>query len=216
MVDIKCEENSSFPVNGTGWMVVYGVGGTPNDVPSSFFYRPYVISRGNTLMETELDMNYQVLRNIPNPTNNTDATTKQYVDTQVKAGGTIIGDISMNANKITNLAYPLTSSHAATKQYVEMSGIFSILNSATATYIDGYIKQNAECLYACERILKTEVRMVPNSRAISILFYQTLSGLNAVQTVSSRRPKLSTTKNAIKGARRAILLIRKYIRQSLI
>ena len=62
--------------------------------------------------------------------------------------------------------------------------------------MDGYIKQNAECLSFCERGLKEEVRMAPNSRAISTLFDQTLSGLNAVQTVSSRRPKLSTGKNA--------------------
>ena len=84
---------------------------------------------------------------------------------------------------------------AATKQYVDISGIFSILNSATATYVDGYIKQNAECLYSRERGTKEEVIITPK-RAISTLFDQTLSGLNAVQTVSSRRPKLSTGKNA--------------------
>ena len=38
--------------------------------------------------------------------------------------------------------------------------------------------------------------MAPNSRAITTLFDQTLSGLNAVQTDSGKRPKLSTTKNA--------------------
>ena len=108
----------------------------------------------------------------------------------------MLGDIDMHANKITNLVYPVLSADAATKQYVDLSGIFSILSSATATYIDGYIKQNAECLYSCERELKTEVLMTPTSRAITTLFDQTLSGLKAVQTVSSRRPKLSTGKNA--------------------
>ena len=113
-------------------------------------------------METGNDMNYQVLQNLPTPTANSHAAPKQYVGTQVKAGRTMTGDINMNANKITNLAYPVLSTDAATKQYVDISGIFSILNSATA----------------------------------STLFDRTLSGLNAVQTVSNRRPKLSTGKNA--------------------
>ena len=104
----------------------------------------------------------------------------------------MLGDIDMNSNKITNLAYPLNSADAATKQYVDISGIFSILNSATATYVDGYVKQNAECLYSCERELPSEARFTPSTRAISTLFDQTLSGLNATQSVVARRPKLST------------------------
>ena len=78
---------------------------------------------------------------------------------------------------------------------MDISGIFSILNSATATYVDGYIKQNAECLYSCERGTKEEVVMTP-TRKITTLFDQTLSGLNATQSVVARRPKLSTGKNA--------------------
>ena len=195
MVDIKCEGTLSTSVAATGWMVVYGIEGTHNDVPSAVFDRPYVISKGDMVMEVKIDMNYQVLRNLPAPTNNTDAATKQYVDTAVKTGRTMTGDINMNSNKVTNVAYPVLSTDAATKQYVDISGIFSILNSATSTYIDGYIKQNAECLYSCKRGTKEEVRMTP-TRAISTLFDQTLSVLNAVQTVSSRRPKLSTGKNA--------------------
>ena len=186
----------SSSVAATGWMIAYGVEGTHNDVPSSVFDRPYVIARGSLFMETGIDMNYQTLDNLPAPTFTSQAVPKKYVDTQVKAGRTMTGDIDMSANKITNLAYPVLSTDAATKQYVDISGIVFILNSATATYIDGYIKQNAECVYSCERELKTEVSMTPNSRNISTLFYQTLSGLNAVQTVSSRIPKLSTGKNA--------------------
>ena len=72
---------------------------------------------------------------------------------------------------------------------------FSILNYATSTYVDGYIKQNAECLYSCERELKTEVITTP-TRTISTFFDQTLSGLNATQSVVRKRPKLSTGKNA--------------------
>ena len=157
MVDIKCDGDSSSSANGTGWMIVYGISGTHNDVPSSVLDCPFLIFRGDMFMEVDLDMNYQGLRNLPNPTNQADA---------------------------------------ATKQYVDISGIFSILNSATATYVDGYIKQNAECLYSCERGLPTEARFTPSTRAISTLFDQTLSGLNATQSVVARRPKLSTGKNA--------------------
>ena len=119
-------------------------------------------------METGINMNYQILKNLPNPTADFQAARKKYVDdkTAVKmdhSGGQMLGDIDMNANKIMNLAFPVNSADAATKQYVDISGIFSILNSATATYVDGYIKQNAECLYSCEKDLKTEVLTMPNS-----------------------------------------------------
>ena len=196
MVDIKCDGASSSPVDGTGWMVVYGIKGTHNDVPSSVFDRPYVIARGDMFMEIDLDMNCQVLRNLPPPSDNTDAATKEYVDKEVTMGRTMGGDINMNSKKITNLPYPTNQADAATKGYVDVAEIFSILNSATATYVDGYIKQNAECLYSCERELPTEARFTPSTRAISTLFDQTLSGLNATQSVVARRPKLSTRKNA--------------------
>ena len=159
MVDIKCDGDSSSPANGTGWMIVCGISGTHNDVPSDVLDRLFVNKRGDMFMEVDLDMNYQGLRNLPNPTNQTDA---------------------------------------ATKEYVDISGIFSILNNATATYVDGYIKQNAECLYSCERGIPTEARFTPSTRYISTLFDQTLSGLNATQSVVARRPKLSTGKNAKK------------------
>ena len=100
MVDIKCEGTLSTSVAATGWMVVYGVEGTHSDVPSAVFDRPYVISRGSLFMETGIEMNYQVLQNLPAPTANSYAATKQYVDTQVKAGRTMTGDINMNSNKI--------------------------------------------------------------------------------------------------------------------
>ena len=201
MVDIKCDGTSSSPTNGTGWMVVYGIEGTHNDVPSAVFDRPFVIHRGSILMEIPLDMNYQILRNLPDPTADFQAARKKYVDDKTAekldhSGGQMLGDIDMNANKITNLAYPTNSADAATKQYVDIAGLFSILNSATATYVDRYIKQNAECLYSCERELPSEARITPSTRTISTLFDQTLFGLNATQSVVARRPKLSTGKNA--------------------
>ena len=78
--------------------------------------------------------------------------------------------IDMNSNKITNLPSPTNQTDAATKQYIDISGIFSILNYATTTFIDEYVKQNAECLYSCERGLPTEARFTPLTRAISTLF----------------------------------------------
>ena len=182
-------------------MIVYGISGTDNDVPSAVFDRPFVIQQGNMLMETGIDMSYQILKNLPNRTGDFQAARKKYVDDKTvtkldHSGGSMLGDIDMNANSITNLAYPTNQADAATKQYVDISGIFSILNSATETYVDEYIKQKAECLYSCERELPSEARFTPSTRAISTLFDQTLSGLNATQSNVTRRPKLSTGKHA--------------------
>ena len=201
IVDIKCDGDASSPVKGTGSMIVYGISGTHNDVDSAVFDRLFVIQQGNMLMETGTDMSYQILKNLPDPTGDFQAARKKYVDDKTvtkldHSGGSMLGDIDTNSNSITNLAYPTNQADAATKQYTDISGIFSILNSATATYVDGYIKQNAECLYSCERELPSEARFTPSTRAISTLFDQTLSGLNATQSVVARRPKLSTGKNA--------------------
>ena len=193
--------NFFFPCQWVGWLIVYGISGTDNDVPSAVFDRSFVIQQGNMLMETGIDMSYQILKNLPNPTGDFQAARKKYVDDKTvtkldHSGGSMLGDIDMNANSITNLAYPTNQADAATKQYVDISGIFSILNSATETYVDEYIKQKAECLYSCERELPSEARFTPSTRAISTLFDHTLSGLNATQSNVARRPKLSTGKHA--------------------
>ena len=59
----------------------------------------------------------------------------------------------------------------------------TLTNVSIDCCIDGCIKQNAECLYSCERATKEEVRITP-TRAISTLFDQTLSGLKAIQDPS--------------------------------
>ena len=156
MVDIKCDGDASSPANGTGWMIVYGISGTHNDVPSIVLDTPAITQGGAQIMQVE---------------------------------------INMNQNKLTHLPTPTDSTQAATKGYVDISGIYSILSLATATYVDGYIKENAECMYSVERGTKEEVVFTP-SRSISTLFDQTLSGLNATQSTVALRPKLSTTKNA--------------------
>ena len=127
MVDIKCDGTSSSPTNGTGWMIVYGISGTHNDVPSAVFDRPFVIQQGNMLMETGIDMSYQILKNLPDPTGDFQAARKKYVDDKTvtkldHSGGQMLGDIDMNSNSITNLAYPTNQADAATKRYVDISG----------------------------------------------------------------------------------------------
>ena len=114
------------------------------------------------------------------------------------SGGNMVMQVplAMANQAIKNLPWPTGPEQAATKSYVDTSGIYSILSHATATYVDGYIKENAECLYSVERGKKEEVVITASSRAILSLNDQTLSGLNATQSVLSRRPILSTTKNA--------------------
>ena len=114
------------------------------------------------------------------------------------SGGSMVMQVplAMANQAIKNLPWPTGPEQAATKSYVDTSGIYSILSHATATYVDGYIKENAECLYSVERGTKEEVIITASSRAILRLYDKTLSGLIATQSVLSRRPILSTTKNA--------------------
>ena len=143
MVDIKSYGDASSPAKGEGWMIVYGIEGTHNDVPSTVIDTLYTISGGDMLMQAPINMNKQTIENLPLPNEN---------------------------------------SQAASKEYVDISGIFSILEHATATFVDGYIKQNAECQFSVERGTKEELRFNSATKAISTLFDQTLSGLNATQT----------------------------------
>ena len=104
--------------------------------------------------------------------------------------------LKMNMKDLFNVKNPIHDHDAATKKYVDEAGLNTILNSATSTYIDGYIKENAECLYSVEKALKTEVVFDGSERRVTTLFDQTLSLLNSNQTTQARQPALSTTKNA--------------------
>ena len=157
MIDLKSVGDVNSPAQGEGWLIVYGIEGKHNDVPSSILDTTFTITNGDMLLQAP---------------------------------------INMNKNTIKNLPLPTEASQAASKEYVDISGIYSILSQATTTFIDGNIKQNAECLYSVERATKEELVYSSSTRVISTLFDQTLSGLNATQSTVARRPKLSTTKNA--------------------
>ena len=118
MIDLKSDGDASSPAKGEGWLIVYGITGTHNDVSSSVLDTPFLITGGSMHMQVPLDMRNQVLRNVPWPTGTGDAATKIYVDT---------------------------------------TGIYIVLNQVTATFIDGFIKEHAECLYSVERGTKEEV-----------------------------------------------------------
>ena len=51
-------------------------------------------------------------------------------------------------------------------------------------------------MYSCDRKLKPEVLIVPNTHNIQVIYDQTLSGYNATQTTPSLRPGISSAKNA--------------------
>ena len=155
MIDLKSKGGAATPTRGNGRLIVYGIKGTHNDVSSSVLDAVYTITNGDMLMQAPINMNQKTIKNLPLPT---------------------------------------SESQAASKEYVDL-GIFPILNNATAVFIDSYIQEHAECLYSVERGTKDEVIMTA-TRTISKIYDKTLSSLDVAQTIVSRRPKLSTSKNA--------------------
>ena len=64
-IDMHCQGTASSPKQGIGYMIVYGVKGSQNDVDSSVYDTPYVIENGKIVMQTDLDMNvYRLLNSI--------------------------------------------------------------------------------------------------------------------------------------------------------
>ena len=111
MIDLKMKGGAATPQNVDGWLIVYGITGTHNNVSSSVLDAVYTITNGNMLMQAPINMNRKTIKNLPLPT---------------------------------------SASQAASKAYVDGSRI-SILQHATATFVDDYIKENAECLYFVDR-----------------------------------------------------------------
>lgn len=71
-------------------------------------------------MTGAINMNGQAITGLNDPTADTDAARKSYVDQKLpKTGGTMTGNIAMGGNRITNLGVPTADAHAATKKYVD-------------------------------------------------------------------------------------------------
>lgn len=76
----------------------------------------------------DLDVNRNRLFGVPTPTTDSDAASKEYVDSAVAdakgaslpiAGGVMAGDISMGGNTVKGLKAPSAGADAATKDYVD-------------------------------------------------------------------------------------------------
>jgi hypothetical protein len=85
-------------------------------------------------MSGDITMGTNTVTGLGTPTNTTDATTKDYVDTADNlkldlAGGTMSGNITMGGNTVTGLGTPTVSSDAATKGYVDTE-VSALVDSA--------------------------------------------------------------------------------------
>jgi hypothetical protein len=82
------------------------------------------VQKSGDTMTGDLDMTGNQIENLGTPIANTDAATKDYVDTNLAgkldtSGGTMTGPINMGNNAITVLSSPSASSDAANKGYVD-------------------------------------------------------------------------------------------------
>ena len=57
MIDLKSDGDASSPAKGEGWLIVYGIEGTHNDVPSNILDTLYTITNGDMLMQAPINMN---------------------------------------------------------------------------------------------------------------------------------------------------------------
>ena len=93
-------------------------------------------------MTGDLDMGGNQIENVGTPIANTDATTKDYVDTNLAgkldtSGGTMSGDIDMGGQMVNNLGTPVATDDAATKGYVDsaLAGKQNTVATTTGTSI---------------------------------------------------------------------------------
>jgi len=82
------------------------------------------VKKSGDTMTGDLNMGVRNITSLAEPTNISDAATKNYVDGRVKkSGDTMTGDLNMGTNRITSLADPINAQDAATKNYaVKKSG----------------------------------------------------------------------------------------------
>jgi hypothetical protein len=93
-------------------------------------------------MTGDLDMGGNQIENVGTPIANTDATTKDYVDTALggkldTSGGTMSGDIDMGGQMVENLGTPTNNTDAANKGYVDtaLAGKQNTVATTTGTAI---------------------------------------------------------------------------------
>ena len=73
-------------------------------------------------MEGAINMNGRKISGLNDPTEDTEAARKSYVDKMLpKSGGTMTGPIAMGGNRITDLGTPTSNSDAATKGYSDIA-----------------------------------------------------------------------------------------------
>ena len=89
------------------------------------------VSGGN--MTGAINMNGQPISGLNDPTGDTEAARKSYVDKMLpKSGGAMTGSIAMGGNKITDLGNPEDDADAATKGYVDTS----VAKAAPRNFLD--------------------------------------------------------------------------------
>ena len=125
---MKCQGTASSDAQGTGYLIVYGIKGSQNDVDSAVYDAVYIVENSKMVMQTGLDMNNNSIENLKQPTNSNHAVNKQYVDTNfLNTNAGLTGNLSMNNHKITNLGHPTSNNDAVNKQF--------IINSSTIIYL---------------------------------------------------------------------------------
>jgi hypothetical protein len=100
------------------------------------------VQKTGDTMTGDLDMGGNQIENVGTPVANTDATTKDYVDTNLAgkldtSGGTMSGDIDMGGQMVENIGTPTNNTDAANKGYVDtaLAGKQNTVATTTGTAI---------------------------------------------------------------------------------
>lgn len=100
------------------------------------------VQKSGDTMTGDLDMGGNQIENVGTPIANTDATTKDYVDTNLAgkldtSGGTMSGDIDMGGQMVENIGTPTNNTDAANKGYVDtaLAGKQNTVATTTGTSI---------------------------------------------------------------------------------
>jgi hypothetical protein len=100
------------------------------------------VQKTGDTMTGDLDMGGNQIENVGTPIANTDATTKDYVDTNLAgkldtSGGTMSGDIDMGGQMVENIGTPTNNTDAANKGYVDsaLAGKQNTVATTTGTSI---------------------------------------------------------------------------------